>query len=545
MTFLAPAPLRKAPDHLEKRYRATVGIALRFTRELWWASKTGFLRSPEQQQAHLRALYTRQAVQFREFATRMGGLIIKLGQFLSVRIDSLPKEYIEELGKLQDAVPPVDTATMIRVVERELGRPISELFASFDPEPLAAASLGQVHRATLASGEDVAVKILRPGIEELIETDIRSLRSILRLLDRLTSVGKYMDVRAFGADFENTFRDELDYAKEGANAETFQRNFLLNMHVEMPKIYWSQSSTRVLTMEFMNGVKINELDAIDEMGVDRAEVAKNLLEIYLQMFLADGFYHADPHPGNVLVRPDGIIQLIDFGQVGSLPDDMRRQFTDLIVAVFSKDASGMIQTLRELGFLGADADTQLLKQILVPMIDTMIGEVGSLFTGESFLDQMMSGRSLESFHIDAQALDDMRELILTQPIRLPGSITFLGKALITIFTNCYRLDPSVDLVAVTEPYIRSFATPHSIQDVLSMVMTDGTEFFRNLPRTAKRVVALADRLYEGELEVGLSRAQLQRMERLSRANTRKVGATVVASTAALGAWLAWLLRRRS
>jgi predicted unusual protein kinase regulating ubiquinone biosynthesis (AarF/ABC1/UbiB family) len=160
------------------------------------------------------------------------------------------------------------------------------------------------------------------------------------------------------------------------------------------------------------------------------------------------------------------------------------------------------------------------------------------------LDEMMSGRSLESFHIDAKTLDDLRELILTQPFNLPGNITFLGKALITVFTDCYRLDPQVDLIAITEPYIRSFATPQSIQDLLSVVMTDGTDFIRTLPRTAKRMVALADRLYEGELEVGLSSAQLRQVERMGRANTRRVTGAVVGSAAALGAWLAWLLRRK-
>jgi predicted unusual protein kinase regulating ubiquinone biosynthesis (AarF/ABC1/UbiB family) len=533
-----------ASPHLERRYRATVGLALRFAGELWWASKSRFLRSPEQQQKHLRSVYRRQATEFREFATQMGGLIIKLGQFLSVRIDALPKEYIDELGKLQDAVPPVDTPTMIALVERELGKPLNELFAAFDGAPLAAASLGQVYRATLATGEDVAVKILRPGIDELIDTDVRSLRSIMRLLGRFTIVNRYMDVDAFCADFESTFRDELDYRLEGANAETFQRNFLVNMHVEMPKIYWSHSTSRVLTMEYMDGVKISELDAIDRLGVDRAALARNLLEIYLQMFLADGFYHADPHPGNVFVRPDGIIQLIDFGQVGSIPEAMRKHFADLIIAVFSKDANGIIGALRDLGFLGPDADTRRLKETLVPMIDTMIGEVGSLFQGESFLDGMMSGRSLESFHIDAKTLDEMRELILTQPISLPGNITFLGKALITVFTDCYRLDPQVDLVAITEPYIRSLAGPGSIQDVLTTLMTGGTDLLRTLPRTIKRLISLAEKLDGGELQVGLTPAQLAKVERAGRANTRHVVTAVVGSAAALAGWLAYLLRKQ-
>ncbi|MDR1833256.1 MAG: AarF/ABC1/UbiB kinase family protein, partial [Propionibacteriaceae bacterium] len=231
------------------RYRATVSLAARFAAELWWLGKTRRLRSPADHQAKLRATYTRQAREFTEFAKELGGLIIKLGQFMSVRIDALPKEYIEELGKLQDAIPAEPTARMVAVVEEQLGQPLAAAFASFDPEPIAAASLGQVHRAELPTGEVVAVKILRPGIEDLIGTDLRSLRTVMRLLERFTTVGRYMDVDGFCRDFEETFRDELDYLKEGKNAEQFQRNFLTNMHVEMPKIHWSHTRARVLTME--------------------------------------------------------------------------------------------------------------------------------------------------------------------------------------------------------------------------------------------------------------------------------------------------------
>ncbi|MDR1768001.1 MAG: hypothetical protein LBR32_06205 [Propionibacteriaceae bacterium] len=543
MTSAPPSPQHKAL--LDKRYRTTVGLALRFSAELWWASKTAWLRSPERQQERLRALYTRQAVQFRRFATEMGGGIVKLGQFLSVRIDALPKQYTDELGKLQDAVPAVDTPTIIARVEAELGRPVGEVFAEFDRLPLAAASLGQVHQARLVSGEAVAVKILRPGVEELVETDIRSLRLVLRLLDRFTSLGRWMDAKAFADDFANTFRDELDYRKEGANAETFQRNFLLSPHVEMPKIHWDCSSQRVLTMEFMDGVKIDDLAVIDALGVDRAALAANFLELYLKMFLADGFYHADPHPGNVFVRPDGVIQLIDFGQVGSLPDAMREQFARLLVAVFSHDADGMVDSLRQLGFLGRDADVSRLKDKLSDIVDAMIGEVGTMFSGESYLDQLMSGRRpMDSFHVDAALLDELQELIFSQPIQLPGNVSFLGKALITALANAYRLDPGIDLVAVVEPYVRTFAAPSGFDDLVAMALSDGADFLRKLPATARRLVTLAEKLDNGQLEVGLAPAQLRRLERLERANTRQMVTTVAASAAALAGWLAYLLRRR-
>ncbi|MDR1790232.1 MAG: AarF/ABC1/UbiB kinase family protein [Propionibacteriaceae bacterium] len=516
------------------RYRATVSLAVRYAIELWTLNKTRHFRSPEAQQRKLRETYTRQAREFTEFAKQMGGLIIKLGQFLSVRIDALPKEYIDELGKLQDEIPPADSATMIGVVEAELGQPITSAYASFEPEPIAAASLGQVHRAQLPTGEDVAVKILRPGIEELIDVDVRSLRTIMRLLDRFMRIGRYMDVEAFCQDFEDTVRDELDYLKEGKNAETFQRNFLTNMHVEMPKIHWSHTSRRVLTMEFMDGTKINELDALDALGVDRHQVAVNLFEIYLQMLLGDGFFHADPHPGNIFVRPDGIIQLIDFGQVGQIDEAMRQGFASAITALLSGDGAGVVDSLKQLGFLAPQADTRLIERAVMPMIETMMGDLGNMFAGESFLDTVMQGRSLESFNIDADLLDAMREFILTQPISLPGNVTFLGKALITVIADVYKLDPQVDILAVIRPYLQQSGTQ---TDPFQLLLSEGKNLLKELPATAKRLVSLSKRMEAGQLEVTLNDAQYRRLARETRRQLRFTQVIAVAST--LAALISW------
>ncbi|MDR1823886.1 MAG: AarF/ABC1/UbiB kinase family protein [Bifidobacteriaceae bacterium] len=537
-----------------RRYRETVGLAVRFALQLWWEAKTGRLRPKAKREARQRALYTAQARRFRDFATTKGGLIIKLGQFLSVRIDVLPKEYIDELGQLQDAIPAVPTPIMTDLVQRELGRPLEQLYAEFDPEPLAAASLGQVHRAKLASGEDVAVKILRPGIDALIDTDVRSLRSIMRLLDRFTTVGRYMDVEEFCQDFENTFRDELDYIKEGRNAETFQRNFLTHMGVEMPQIYWSHTTSRVLTMEFMGGCKINDIEQLDAWGVDKSAVAENLLAIYLQMFLRDGFFHADPHPGNVFVRPDGIIQLIDFGMVGTLPDDLRRGLTDLIVALLKKDPGGIINVLQRMGFLTPGADTAALRRALMPLVDLMIGQWGTLFQGASYLDLAMQGTVMEQFHVDKELLDDIREVILTQPISLPGNITFLGKALITVVVDCFKLDPKMDIMAVARPYVLGSgglagagsggSGGGGIGEVLSLLWQDGWGLVKALPATANHLVSLAQKLDDGDLEVRLTEGQLRRLELSARAQTRKLVRAIGGATGFLGALMVWLHRRQ-
>ncbi|MDR1512090.1 MAG: hypothetical protein LBS56_01210 [Propionibacteriaceae bacterium] len=471
---------------LSGRHRRTVGLAIRFGLELWWVQKTRPFRGAERQQAVQRALYTRQARQFRDFALGMGGLIIKLGQFLSVRIDFLPKPYIDELGALQDAVPPVDSATAVRVVERELGRPVGELFATFDRAPLAAASLGQVHRATLRTGEAVAVKIQRPGIDGLIETDLKSLRAIVRLLGRFTKVGRFVDLAEFSRDFETTFRDELDYELEGRNAEAFQRNFLMSRFVETPRIHWSCSTRRVLTMEFMDGVKINDLAALDRLGVDRAAVARHLLDIYLQMFLQDGFYHADPHPGNIFVRPDGVVQLIDFGMVARIPEAQRRLYTELIVGLVRQNPDSVVAALQGLGFLLPDADAEGFKKNLLPLLETLTNELGTLFQGPSMLEDMMQGTT--PLGLDAQGLDGLREFILTQPIGLPGNTTFLGKAFITVVSNCFKLDPAIDVVGIAKPYVTVEAGLWFVRDWLVGLVDGGLGVVRDLRPLAQPLI---------------------------------------------------------
>ncbi|MDR3107111.1 MAG: hypothetical protein LBU05_02770, partial [Bifidobacteriaceae bacterium] len=489
---------------------------------------------------------------FRRFAITMGGLIIKIGQFLSVRIDMLPKEYIDELGQLQDAVPPVATEQIAAVIVDQLGAPLDELFARFDAEPLAAASLGQVHRAALPDGREVAVKVLRPGIEQLVETDLRSLRRVLALLARFTHLLDLIDWQAVCRDFEDTHRDELDYVKEGRNAETFQRNLLFNPHVEIPQIHWSHTTERVLTMEFMNGVKIDDRAALDAAGVDRSALARYLMELYLHMLLRDGFFHADPHPGNLFVRPDGVIQLIDFGMVGQLPEQMRAQFVRLVAAFFQRDASAVVSSLQELGFIAADADTAALRRSLIPLIDAIIDDLVGLFRGTSFVEGALAttgdggggrtgptasgkvgGKTAAGLTAAGASLDQLREVILTEPVQLPGQVSFLGKALITVFSNCFKLDPEVDLVEITRRWTAPLAGP-AAQEALAAVWTETWDLLRSLPATARHLVSVAEKLDDGALRVSLTPAQFQRLESLQRAQTKRIVRAVAAAAALLG-----------
>jgi len=521
------------------RYVKTLGLALLFVLQLGWLKYTRFLRG-ERQAAAASALYTRQAKQFVRFATQMGGLIVKLGQFMSVRIDLLPKEYIDELSLLQDALPPVPTDEIIGVIETELNKPLKRLFATFDRQPIAAASLGQVHRATLHDGTPVAVKALRPGIEDLVRTDLKSLRQILRLVNHFLHIDRYADLDVLDADFSQTFTNELDYLMEGQNAEVFQRNLLMNMHVDVPQIFWQFSTRRVLTMEFMDGVRIDDLAAIEAAGIDRRELAANLADIFFGMVLDDGFYHADPHPGNVFVRHDGIIQLLDFGMVGAITQTARHQYGQLITSLVRRDAAGIVDALRELGFLGPGADTTALADMLGPYIDVVVGDVASFYTGTSIVDSMMKGRV--NLNVDPATMAKIQEFIYAQPINLPGQTTFLGKAVITVVGLCLRLDPELDLISAAGAHMAGGSAAKTAYDLASRALRDGLDLIKQAVPTARRVISLAKKLDDGTFADGIARDVERRLVKAQRRQTRQIVTAIAAGTGVIVAALRW--RRR-
>jgi len=525
------------------RYLRTLGLALRFAIELWVHKRLGYLRRSRQAKA-TSALYARQARQFVAFAAQMGGLIIKVGQFLSVRIDLVPKEYIEVLAELRDAVPPVPTAQIVDVIEAELGRPLKEIYPSFAPEPVAAASLGQVHRATLPDGTAVAVKVLRPGIEDLVQTDLRSLRVLLRWLGRLTDLGRYTDLTGLEADFTATFSDELDYVKEGHFAEAFQRDLLFNPHVDIPKIYWELSTTRVLTMEYMVGVPIDDLATIDRWGLDRRQLALALAGLFFEMVLDHGFYHADPHPGNVFVRQDGTIELIDFGMVGTVTQAARSDYTWLVTALVKRDAPGIVAALKSLGFLGPGADVRGLADLIAPYIDTLVGEVTGFYTGASLLDAMMSGQVQLS--IDSEVLVQIQRFIYAQPINLPGQTTFLFKSLITVIGLCLVLDPELDVLATATPYVTDRGSIFgTFFETIGQVLTNPVETAADLVPKVRRMGTMIKRLEDGSFEADLGAMLSSRLEQHQRRQTRQLRRTLGALGGAAALILTLIHRRRN
>jgi len=399
--------------------------------------------------------YRRVAAQFRSLAIRMGGVMIKVGQFLSSRLDVLPPEITAELSGLQDEVPPEKFEDIRREAEIDLGAPLEEKFESFDETPLAAASLGQVHRARLcvedAKGDfcDVVVKIQRPFINQLIEVDLSALRQVGGWLEKYPPIAKRADVSALVGEFSTTIREEVDYLAEGRNAEVFAENFKDVPRVHVPRVVWSHTTRRVLTLEDVFAIKITDYDAISSAGINRSEVAKELLETYLKQIFDDGFFHADPHPGNLFVTPPSgktldekpawRLTFVDFGMVGRVPDNLRNGLREMLIAIGMQDASRLIRSFQTLHVLLPGTDLEQLEQMSASMFD--------MFWGKS-MDDIRQLNPEEMFRF----ADRFRDLMYNMPFQLPQNLLMLGRTVAILSGMCVGLDKEFNLWNQLAPY---------------------------------------------------------------------------------------------
>ncbi|MGD9047288.1 MAG: AarF/UbiB family protein, partial [Anaerolineae bacterium] len=283
------------------------------------------------------------AERVRMVVEELGPTFIKLGQILSTRGDILPPDFVRELEKLQDTVPPTDFSLIQAQVESELQKPLEEVYLTFDPVPVASASLGQVHFATLSSGEEVAVKVFRPGIDKLIETDLDILLELAALAEKRTEWGEYYGVLSLAQEFADTLRTEQNYEQEGHNIDRYRQMFASQGYVHVPQIYWETTTRRVLTMERIQGIKITDVAALDAAGQDRKEVARRNIAILLQAVLHEGFFHADPHAGNFMVLPNETIAMMDFGIMGHLDQLQRLGLIKLFVGLFRGETDRVVE----------------------------------------------------------------------------------------------------------------------------------------------------------------------------------------------------------
>src|SRR6266571_434125 len=302
-------------------------------------------------------------VTFRETAVELGVLMIKLGQFLSSRPDLLPEKAIAVLSSLQDGMPPAPFDHVVSVIEAELGRPVEEVFSMLERKCTAAASLGQVHKAILAStGETVAVKIQRPDIEQLVRMDLSALKFVIWLITRFVDMNGFIDLMGIYHEFKRTIYEEIDYVREAANARRFKEMFKDDPMIYIPRVYDQYVSRRLLVLEWIDGIKINDYPALEAAGINRLEVAKRTVCAYFYQFFKAGFFHADPHPGNIFVKKGStsdrpIVTFVDFGMVGSLTKHMKKFMKDAFLAFITRDARSLVNALSQLGFIDKGAQT--------------------------------------------------------------------------------------------------------------------------------------------------------------------------------------------
>ena len=412
--------------------------------ELLWYALTLKNQPPDVSEPKFLALYERQARRFTRNAEEMGGLLIKVGQFLSSRVDLLPKPYLTELAKLQDRVQAAPWESIKPIIEQEMG-PLRSQFLWFSDTPLAAASLGQVYEAVLLDGDRVAVKVQRPGITRIVQADLQALGWVVRLATRVTEFGKTFNLTTVLREFRRLVFEELDYQHELANTEIIREYLKGQPHVIVPRTYENLSTERILVMDFFQGVKIDDVARLKEEGIAPEQVAERLIRLYLHMVMESGVYHADPHAGNILVDPKGDLILLDYGMVGSLDIATKRNIRRFFVAVSTRDPGTLLQAMAALGMLRPDADMTRLRRRVGYLLNRYYAET---------LDQLG--------HLDIpQLLRDFETVLRDQAIQVPGQFAFLGRAIAILVGLATALYPEINLVELFAPYAHRFVTEES------------------------------------------------------------------------------------
>jgi predicted unusual protein kinase regulating ubiquinone biosynthesis (AarF/ABC1/UbiB family) len=469
-----------------KRILAFSQIFLSLVFDFWRESRLSKKYGSQEARRRMSSAHRKRAIKFRETALSLGGVLIKLGQFLGARVDVMPGEYIEELRRLHDEVPPVPFEEAKKVIESEFGRPLSEIFTQFDRRAVAAASLAQVHLAKLPSGEAVAVKVQRPDIQELANIDLAIFSYLVEGIDRFTSWGRQADLSGLVAEFTRTFGDELDFYREGYYAERFRHNFSEYPFVYIPKVYWAYTTDKIVTLEHVEGIKIADYEALEKAGFDRHEIANLVVQSYLKQVLEDGFFHADPHPGNLFVLPGPKISFVDFGMVGEIKEAVKDQIKEIFIGIAQRDIDRIIGALNKLGIIKPGANLEPIKRAVGWLYDKYA----------TFGLHKISYEDLEEIQ------EDIRIIMYEQPITIPAEYAFLGRAASTMIGLVTGLDPDFDFVEAIKPYVRKvigFGTQSWGDIVVQEARQLGTTLL-NLPRQLEKTLAKAEK---GELRVKL------------------------------------------
>jgi len=443
----------------------------------------------------------------------LGPTFVKFGQILSTRPDFLPPAFIKELEKLQDKVPPFSSFQAQKIIEKELNKPLEKLFKKFEAKPVAAASLSQVHKAILPNNEIVAVKIQRPDIKEIIELDLEILENLAGLLEnRLHNNWSYQP-KLMVAEIKKALRREIDFTNEAYNFEKFRINFKGVEYIKVPKIYWEMSTAKVLTMEFMEGTKINEITQSKYKNIFEAKkVAERGAKAILKQILEDGFFHADPHPANLLVQPPATIVLLDVGMVGYLDEKTTFNGAKLLQATIDKNSDQVINSLENLGVIIKEFDKNLFRQDLKELLDRYLGI------------------PLKNLEINKVSQDILR--MMTQyHLVLPSNLVLMIKALSVVETTGRQLDPDFDMVSTAKPFVKNLLrkkfAPRELLKKSGLVFQESVELIEQLPRD---LIDILYKLKEGKLKFNFEHRNLEKLTKeIDRSSNRLSFSLIIAA----------------
>lgn len=501
---------------LEARYRRILRFAALLLAQSWWFEiflpQIGLGRLASR--SRIKRL-TRAARKFHDLAADLGGLMVKVGQFLSSRLDVLPVEITRELSGLQDEVPPQPFELISQTIQSELGIPTEVAFSRIDQNPIAAASLGQAYRATLSAGlgadlgmSEVIVKVLRPGIEQIVEADLKALRRIGQWLSRVRLVSRRTDAPALVEEFAKTTLEEINYFTEAGNLEQFSRDFANDPYVATPQVIWERTAKRVLTLSDVSAIKIGDIPALEAAGISPGKVAAELARVTFEQFFVTGFFHADPHPGNIFVRPNGpdsgadfTLVFIDFGMMGRISEAMRLDLQRFLFAVAARDARAWVAASESLGLLLPTADAVVLEDAVAKLFKRF----GGLRVGEAV---QIDPREIREFAVE------FSEIIRTLPFQLPNDFLFLIRALSLISGVASTLNLEFNIWEAVDPFARSLLSGNG----RGLIKQWSANALRNLQLLAglpQRLELLTTRLERGE--VVLRNPELER--RVQRVST--------------------------
>ncbi|KAM1461562.1 hypothetical protein TB2_045735 [Malus domestica] len=465
-----------------------------------WAYVGGFTEDKQKNRRRKTASWLRERV------LQLGPTFIKLGQLSSTRSDLFPREFVDELAKLQDRVPAFSPAKARAFIETELGAPINVLFKEFEDRPIAAASLGQVHRAILHNGEKVVVKVQRPGLKKLFDIDLKNLKLIAEYFQNSETLGgPTRDWIGIYEECATILYQEIDYINEGKNADRFRRDFRNIKWVRVPNVFWDYTAMKVLTLEYVPGIKINRLDMLDSQGFNRAQISSRAIEAYLIQILKTGFFHADPHPGNLAIDVDETLIYYDFGMMGDIKSFTRERLLELFYSVYEKDAKKVMRCLIDLGALQPTGDLSSVRRSV-----------------QYFLDNLLSQTPDQSQTFSAIG-EDLFAIALDQPFRFPSTFTFVLRAFSTLEGIGYILDKDFSFVKIAAPYAQELLDLRQKQRTGTQLVNDirkqaddARSYTMSMPYRVQRIEEFVKELESGDLKL---RVRVLESERAARKAT--------------------------